>query len=384
MSNRAQDNAIHPFTIAVPESELQDLKTRLARTRWPMKELVSDWSQGVPSDTMHSLLAYWRDDYDWRRCESTLNSYPQFTTGIDGVNIHFLHIRSEHANARPLILTHGWPGSVLEFLKVIRPLTAPENDGADISDAFHLVIPTLPGFGFSEQPAEIGWGVDRIAKAWDTLMKRLGYNEYLAQGGDWGSAVTHALARQKPEGLKAIHTNLPVVLPPPPYDQPSAEEAGMLEALGHYQRWEAGYSTQQSTKPQTIGYALADSPVGQAAWIFEKFMTWTDCDGDPLNVLSYDELLDNIMMYWLTNSGASSARLYWESFDGVFVATEPVPVPCGYSVFPKELYKAPRSWAERCTPRLIHWNELEEGGHFAAFEKPALFVNEIRNCFRNF
>ena len=192
MSNRAQDNAIHPYTIAVPESELQDLKTRLARTRWPMKELVSDWSQGVPSDTMHSLLAYWRDDYDWRRCESTLNSYPQFTTGIDGVNIHFLHIRSEHANARPLILTHGWPGSVLEFLKVIRPLTAPENDGADISDAFHLVIPTLPGFGFSEQPAEIGWGVDRIAKAWDTLMKRLGYNEYLAQGGDWGSAVTHA------------------------------------------------------------------------------------------------------------------------------------------------------------------------------------------------
>jgi pimeloyl-ACP methyl ester carboxylesterase len=382
MQNEPQTAAVTPFQIAVPEEEIRDLHARLDRIRWPEKETVSDWSQGVPLAEMRKLVDYWRRDYDWRRCEAALNRHPQFKTVLDGLEIHFLHIRSSNENALPLILTHGWPGSILEFQKVIGPLSEPQNFGGDATDAFHLVIPALPGYGFSDKPTGTGWGLDRIASNWDALMKRLGYNEYVAQGGDWGAAVTHALARLHPAGLKAIHTNLPVVMPLPPYENLSAEEAAMLTAMGHYQRWEAGYSTQQMSRPQTLGYGLADSPVGQAAWIFEKFKTWTDCDGDPLNVLTYDELLDNIMMYWLPNCGASSGRMYWESFEGAFVVTQSVPLPCGYSVFPKEIYKAPRSWAERCTPHLIHWNELDRGGHFAAFEQPEIFVSEIRTCFR--
>jgi len=374
--------AVTPFRINIAEEELHDLYMRLDNTRWPNAETVTDWSQGVPLAEMKKLVDYWRHHYDWRRCEARLNSLPQFTTELDGLDIYFLHIRSSNEQALPLILTHGWPGSVLEFLKVIGPLTEPQNFGGGAKDAFHLVIPALPGYGFSSKPTGTGWNLSKIASNWNTLMGRLGYTEYVAQGGDWGSAVTHTLARQTPAGLKAIHTNLPVVMPPPPYENLNADETEMLQAMGHYQRWEAGYSVQQMTRPQTLGYSLADSPVGQAAWIFEKFLSWTDCQGNPLNIFTYDELLDNIMLYWLNNSGASSAQLYWESFEGAFVANDIVPVPCGYSVFPKEIYKAPRSWAERFTPHLIHWNELDRGGHFAAFEQPELFVKEIRDSFR--
>ncbi|EQB10790.1 MULTISPECIES: epoxide hydrolase family protein [Sphingobium] len=382
MTNEAHDAQIMPFKISIPEDEIRDLHERLDRIRWPEPETVADWSQGVPIADMRALVDYWRHHYDWRRCEKTFNALPQFKTTLDGLDIYFLHIRSSNADALPLILTHGWPGSVLEFLKTIGPLSEPQDFGGDAADAFHLVIPALPGYGFSDKPTGTGWGLERIASNWHLLMQRLGYHEYVAQGGDWGSAVTHTLARQKPDGLKAIHTNLPVVMPPPPYENLNAEEAAMLAAMGHYQRWESGYSTQQMSRPQTLGYGLADSPVGQAAWIFEKLQSWADCAGNPLNIFSYDEILDSIMMYWLPNCGASSARLYWESFDGAFVVNEPVAVPCGYSVFPKEIYKAPRSWAERCTPQLIHWNELEKGGHFAAFEQPELFVEEVRICFR--
>jgi pimeloyl-ACP methyl ester carboxylesterase len=382
MQNPSTSAAVIPFKIAVAERDIQNLHSRLDNVRWPEKETVGDWSQGVPLLEMQKLVAHWRHSYDWRRCESRLNSLPQFRTELEGLGIHFLHVRSSHEDALPLILTHGWPGSILEFLKVIGPLTEPQDFGGDGGDAFHLVIPALPGYGFSDKPAGAGWGLDRIAANWDRLMKRLGYRDYVAQGGDWGAAVTHTLAQQKPAGLKAIHTNLPVVMPPPPYENLSPSEAAMLQDMAHYQRWEAGYSAEQMSRPQTVGYALADSPVGQAAWIFEKFRAWTDCQGNPLNILDYDELLDHIMMYWLPNSGASSARLYWESFDGAFVVNAPVPVPCGYSVFPKEIYRAPRSWAERCTPQLIHWNELDSGGHFAALEQPELFVHELRTCFR--
>lgn len=382
MHDELDTASVTPFRINVSDEDIGDLLARLDRTRWPEQETVSDWSQGVPLAEMRKLADYWRHEYDWRRCEAELNSHPQFRTTLDGLGIHFLHIRSSNENALPLILTHGWPGSVLEFRKVVAALSEPQDFGGDAADAFHLVIPALPGYGFSDKPAATGWGLERVAANWDMLMKRLGYREYVAQGGDWGSAVTHTLARQKPEGLKAIHTNLPVIMPPPPYDNLTPDEATMLEAMGRYQRWEAGYSAQQMSRPQTLGYGLADSPVGQAAWIFEKFMAWTDCGGNPLNIFSYDELIDHIMMYWLPNCGASSARLYWESFEGAFVVTEPVPVPCGYSVFPKEIYRAPRSWAERCTPHLIHWNELGKGGHFAAAEQPALFIDELRTCFR--
>ena len=382
MTGDPRSGEIVPFNISVTEDQIRDLHDRLDRVRWPDKETVHDWSQGVPLETMRALADYWRHDYDWRRCEARLNALPQFKTTLDGLGVYFLHVRSSNPNALPMLLTHGWPGSVLEFLKVIERLTEPQTFGGDANDAFHLVIPALPGYGFSDKPTQTGWGLTRIAANWHALMQRLGYDEYVAQGGDWGSAVTHTLARQKPKGLKAIHTNLPVVMPPPPYDNLTPDEAAMLGAMAHYQRFEGGYSAQQMSRPQTLGYGLADSPVGQAAWIFEKLQSWTDSDGSPLNIFSYDEILDSIMMYWLPNCGASSARLYWESFEGAFVVTEPVPVPCGYSVFPKEIYKAPRSWAERCTPQLIHWNELPKGGHFAALEQPELFASEVTACFR--
>ncbi|HEX5806164.1 MAG TPA: epoxide hydrolase [Macromonas sp.] len=378
---RPLKDEVRPFKINIPEADMADLHRRLDSVRWPEQETVSDWSQGVPLSEMRKLVAYWRHQYDWRRCEAHLNSFPQFVTELDGLDIHFLHIRSSNPNALPLVMTHGWPGSIIEFMKVIGPLTEPQNHGGKAEDAFHLVLPTLPGFGFSGKPAATGWKLDKIAANWHTLMQRLGYTHYVAQGGDWGSAVTHALGRLHPTGLKAIHTNLPVVMPAPPYDNLNAEEGAMLQAMAEYQQAEAAYAIQQMTKPQTLGYGLADSPVGQAAWIFEKFLAWTDCQGHPLNIFSYDELLDNIMLYWLPNASASSARMYWESFAGGFMA-QPVPVPCGYSIFPKEIYQAPRSWAEKCTPQLIHWNVLDHGGHFAAMEQPALFVKELRDCFR--
>ncbi len=374
--------AIKPFSIHVADSDLQDLDQRLALARFPEKETPHDWSQGVPLEYMREVVDYWRDDYDWRRAESRINAFDQFTAEIDGLDIHFLHVRSEEPNALPLVLTHGWPGSIVEFLKVIEPLTNPAAHGGDSGDAFHVVCPALPGYGFSSKPAGTGWGVEKIASTWAVLMERLGYDRYVAQGGDWGSAVTTALGVADPKHCAAIHLNMVSAFPDPDtMDNLTELEQGAIAALKHYQDWDSGYSKQQSTRPQTLGYALVDSPVGQAAWILEKFWAWTDCDGHPENVLSRDEMLDNIMLYWLTGSGASSARLYWESF-GSFGATKEITTPTGCSIFPKEIARCSRRWAEKRYTNIIHWNELDKGGHFAAFEQPELFVGEVRNCFR--
>ncbi|WP_029888730.1 epoxide hydrolase family protein [Polycyclovorans algicola] len=372
---------INPFRVEVPQAELDDLKQRLARTRWPERETVKDWSQGVPLASAQALVKYWSEQYDWRRCEAALNRYEQWTTEIDGVSIHFLHVRSKHENAQPMLLTHGWPGAVLEFMSVIEPMTDPTAHGGTAEDAFHLVIPALPGFGFSGKPTEHGWSVQKIAQAWTELMARLGYTQYVAQGGDWGAAVTTALGAMQPAGLRSIHVNFPLVMPQDPGTDLSPAEVGMLTSMQEYVEWDSGYSHQQSTKPQTLGYGLADSPVGQAMWIFEKFHRWTDNDGDPLSALSYDQMLDIITLYWLTNSAASSGRLYWESYKAGFFAV-PLALPVGCSIFPKELYRAPRSFAERCMSQIVYWGEVDKGGHFAALEQPALFVNEVRNWAR--
>ena len=363
---------IRPFRIAVPDSDLADLRDRLRRTRWPEPQTVADWSQGIPLDYTRELAAYWADGYDWRQREAALNRFDQFVTEIDGLDIHFIHQRSADAGALPLVITHGWPGSVVEFTKVIEPLT--EN--------FHVVCPTLPGYGFSGKPAATGWTVARIAAAWDTLMSRLGYQRYGAQGGDWGAAVTTQIGRDASAGGRgcvAIHTNMPIALPAGPLDNPTPDEQEALAAAAHYQKAEAGYSKQQSTRPQTLGYGLADSPAGQLAWIVEKFYSWSDCDGHPENVFTRDELLDNAMMYWATNSGASSARLYWESFASMTGGGR-VEVPTGVARFPKEILKAPRSWCEH-SYNITHWTDMPRGGHFAAFEQPELFVEDVRAFF---
>ncbi|WP_269620446.1 epoxide hydrolase family protein [Zhongshania sp. BJYM1] len=372
--------SIKPFKVDIPQSQLDDLKARLANTRWPDTETVDDWSQGAPLDAVKSLCEYWQNNYDWRRCEKELNHYPQFTTEIDGLEIHFLHIRSTHENAMPMIMTHGWPGSVLEFMNVIEPLTNPTAHGGSASDAFHLVIPSLPGYGFSGRPAESGWGLERIAKAWISLMARLEYTAFVAQGGDWGSGVTSAIGHIHPAECLAIHVNMALA-------QPSAEDMASLterdqKALADIQYYfdsDSGYAMIQKSRPQSLGYGLADSPAGQAAWIYEKFHRWTDNNGRPEDALTVDQMLDDISIYWLTNSGASSARLYWESFDSIFAT--PMTIPCGISIFPKELFRPVRKWAEQIYQNLIHWNELEKGGHFAAFEQPEIFVNEVRACF---
>lgn len=369
--------SVTPFRLEVPQSDIEDLQQRLRRTRWPDRETADAWEQGVPLAKARELVEYWLHRYDWRRCEAALNRLPQFTTEIEGLRFHFIHLRSPHAGARPLLMTHGWPGSVLEFMRVMAPLTDPTRFGGRQEDAFHLVLPTLPGFGFSDKPAQPGWGVNKIASAWAALMNRLGYERYLAQGGDWGSVVTTMLGVQKPAGLKGIHLNLPLVLPRDPGSELSAAEKAMLEQVHYYAEWDSGYSHQQSTRPQTLGYALADSPVGQAMWIYEKFHRWTDADGEPAAVFGYDALLDIISSYWFSNSAASSARIYWESYKNVFFAQQ-LDLPVGCSIFPKELYRAPRSWAQRCMSKLVYWNELDKGGHFAAFEQPELFVQELR------
>ncbi len=373
-------DAITTFQLAIPDSDLDDLRDRLRRTRWPERETVDGWGQGVPLAAAQALCDYWRDDYDWRRCETALNAAGQYRTEIDGCGIHFLHVRSPNPDALPLILTHGWPGSVIEFLEVIGPLTDPVAHGGDAADAFHVVVPSLPGYGFSDRPAT-RWPVQRIAAAWIVLMKRLGYDRFVAQGGDWGSAVTTAIALSGDPSVAAIHLNM-VVAQPSPEDMATLTDAEKA-ALADFERYRTegnGYATQQSTRPQTIGYALVDSPAGQAAWIYEKFREWTDCDGTPENALTRDAMLDNIMLYWLTGTAASSARLYYESFRAF--PADPVSIPVGCSVFPKEIFRASRRWAERKYPRLIHWNELERGGHFAAFEQPEVFVEEVRTCFR--
>jgi pimeloyl-ACP methyl ester carboxylesterase len=373
---------IREFKIEISESDLDDLHLRLKLTRFPEKETPNDWSQGTPLAYMQELRDYWLNDYNWSEREALLNHWPGYITNIQDVDIHFLHIRSKHENASPLILTHGWPGSIVEFQKVIAPLTDPESHGGSAKDAFHVVCPSLPGFGFSGKPTTPGWNIEKIAGAWNALMLRLGYDQYFAQGGDWGSIVTTMIGAQNLGNCVAMHINMPIVGPDPDtMDDLSELEKSALAGLKFYQDHDSGYSKQQGTRPQTLGYGLADSPMGQAGWIIEKFYQWMDCDGHPENIVSRDELIDNIMMYWATNSGASSARIYWESFRKG-MNQDPISIPTGCSIFPKEIFKTSERWAKKRFLNLIHFDVLEKGGHFAAFEQPEVFVDQVRACFR--
>ena len=372
---------IFPFRIQVSDAVLADLRARLRNTRWPEAELVADWSQGAPLGWIQDICRYWAEDYDWRTREHRLNRFDQYITEIDGLDIHFIHVRSPHPQAMPLLITHGWPGSVVEFHKVIAPLTDPTAHGGHAADAFHVVCPSLPGFGFSGKPKATGWGLDRIAQAWASLMDRLGYARYGAQGGDWGSAVTSSLGAQDPTHCAGIHITLAMGSKPQVVGEPSPEEARALAGIKHYADWDSGYSKQQATRPQTLGYGLTDSPAGQAAWILEKFWAWTDCDGHPENILGRDELLDNLMLYWVTASATSSARLYWESFGGRRTNRQ-VTIPTGVAVFPREIIAPVRSWMSKDFSDLRHWTEMPKGGHFAAFEQPELFVADVRTFFR--
>jgi pimeloyl-ACP methyl ester carboxylesterase len=367
----------------VPQAALQDLKQRLRGTRWPDKEPVTGWSQGVPLAKARALVEYWSSRYDWRRAEDALNAWPQFRTEIDGLGVHFIHVRSKHGSALPLVLTHGWPGSVFEFLQVISALVDPTSNGGQAEDAFHVVIPSLPGFGFSDKPTESGWRLPRIANAWAQLMKRLGYSRYVAQGGDWGAGVSSWMAKQQPPGLLAIHLNLPILFPPPPPPPGgyTAEEQAALTQLQRYSTDVSGYASIQGTRPQTLGYGLADSPVGQAMWIYEKFQGWTDNKGDPEEAISVDHMLDDITFYWLTNTAASSARLYYESFGKDF-SRMPLELPVAVSIFKGDMFTPPKVWGERTYSKLFYWNDVPKGGHFAALEQPELFVTELRKAFR--
>src|SRR5260221_2411679 len=374
---------LSPFTVHVPQAALDDLKRRLAAVRWPDKGSATDWSEGVPLAKAQALTQYWRTRYDWRRLENTLNGLPQFRTQIDGLGIHFIHVRSKHDNALPIILTHGWPGSVVEFLQVIGPLVDPTSHGGKAEDAFHVVIPSLPGFGFSDKPTQSGWRLPRIANAWAELMKRLGYSRYVAQGGDWGAGVSSWMAKQQPSGLIAVHLNLPIRFPPPPPPPGgyTAEEQAALAQLESYSTDASGYASIQGTRPQTLGYGLADSPVGQAMWIYEKFQGWTDNKGDPEEAISLDRMLDDITLYWLTNTAASSARIYYESFRKDFVRM-PLELPIAVSIFKGDMFTPAKVWGERTYSKLFYWNEVPRGGHFAALEQPQLFVSELRKAFR--
>jgi pimeloyl-ACP methyl ester carboxylesterase len=376
------------FRIEVAEAELEDLRARLRRTRWPERETVEDWSQGVPLAYLKELCGYWADGYDWRATERRLNELPQFRTVIDGIGIHFLEVRSPHADALPLVITHGWPGSIIEFLKVLGPLTDPTAHGGAAADAFHVVCPSLPGYGFSDKPARPGWGVERIASAWAVLMARLGYERYGAQGSDWGTSISASIGQQDPGHVAGIQLTPPLAPPDPAtIDDLTQRERAALASLEHSTEWDSGYSREHATRPQTIGYALVDSPAALCAWIIEKFWAWTDCDGRVENVLTRDELLDNLMLYWLPGTGASSARLYWESSRLVNEwisgpTNDTVTVPTGCSIFPKELQRPSRRWAEKRFLDIRYWGEPERGGHFAAFEQPELFVDELRAFFR--
>ena len=368
---------IRPFTVAIPDSDINDLKQRLAHTRWPNRETVTDWSQGVRLDNATSLITYWEQEYDWRRFEAELNRFPQFLTEIDGLEIHFIHVKSENPNAMPLILTHGWPGSIVEFLKLIGPLTDPVAYGGEAEDSFDVVIPSLPGFGFSGKPTETGWDVIRIATAWAQLMKRLGYEKWAAQGGDWGSVVTTALGAIRPEGLLGIHLNSPYAFPARIPDTLTTEEQHAVDTLALYTGDMGGANHLQATKPETIGFALADSPAGQAAWIYDKFQSKTDNNGLAEDALSTDEILDAISLYWFTNSAASSARIYWENKSGTMAGPK-LTLPVAVTVFPRDIPLLPRSWIEAAYSDLIHYSEADRGGHFAAFEQPDIMINEIR------
>jgi epoxide hydrolase len=370
---------VEPYPIAVDEAALDDLRERLRRTRWPDDEPVGDWSQGIPAAYVRELCDTWRDEYDWRRVEAELNGLGSSRTTLDGLNVHLLHARSPHDGALPLLLTHGWPGSLVEFLDVLPLLTDPE----DPADAFHVVAPSLPGYGFSAAPREPGWGVDRIARAWAELMARLGYDRYGAQGGDWGAMVTTRLGQVDVEHLVGIHLNMVVVGREAiaAGGTPTGQEQRALERFADHRRDGIGYSTQQATRPQTLGYALADSPAGQLAWIVEKFHAWTDHDGHPEDVVRRERLLDNVMMYWLPNAATSSARLYWESFRDRSLGG-PVDVPAGVAMFPKEIFPASERWVAHRFRDLRRFTELERGGHFAALEQPAAFADDVRAFFR--
>jgi pimeloyl-ACP methyl ester carboxylesterase len=384
---------IRPFQVEIPEEELAELRRRIKATRWPSKELVADRSQGVQLATLQELARYWTTEYDWRKCEARLNALPQFTTQIDGVDIHFIHVKSPHADALPLLMTHGWPGSVIELLEVIGPLTDPTAHGGRAEDAFHLVLPSLPGYGFSGEPTEVGWDLGRTAQAWAELMGRLGYTRYVAQGGDLGAIVSDVMGRQAPEGLVGIHMTLLVTTlgapTPPPGD--TEEERAALDAINTFTTSGFGYFLEQSTRPQTIGYALLDSPVALAAWLADHDtdsyykISRAFLDDEPSGNLTRDNILDNITLYWLTGTGASAARWYWELGRAQALAAGQAPpevsLPVGFTTFPGEIFRAPRSWVESSYPNLTYFNEVDKGGHFAAWEEPELFAAELRAAF---
>jgi pimeloyl-ACP methyl ester carboxylesterase len=395
-SNASDDDAIRPFRIQVTDEAITDLRRRIAATRWPPKETVNDRSQGARLAKVQSLVRYWGTDYSWRKVEAQLNALPQFMTTIDGLDIHFIHVRSRQPNALPLIITHGWPGSVLELVKVIGPLTDPAAHRGRPEDAFDLVLPSMPGYGFSGKPAETGWGPERMGRAWAELMRRLGYKHYVAQGGDWGSVVSDVMARQAPPGLLGIHLNMPATVPaeiaralkcgdPPPAGLSNKERDAYQSLTNLYDKG-SGYAGMMVTRPQTIGYSLEDSPAGLAAWIYDKFADWTYSDGEPERALTRDEMLDDISLYWLTETATSSARLYWENNNNNFNAdaqkTADIALPVAVTVFPGEIYRAPKSWAERAYRKLVYFNEVDKGGHFAAWEQPELFSSELRAAFR--
>jgi len=387
--------AVRPFRLDVPEEDLDDLRRRIAATRWPTKELVEDRSQGVQLATLQALARYWQTDYDWRKVEEKLNALPQFKTEIDGVDIHFIHVRSQHEDALPLIMTHGWPGSVIELLETIGPLTDPTAHGGQAEDAFHIVLPSLPGYGFSGEPTDLGWNAGRVAGAWAELMDRLGYTRYVAQGGDVGAAVTDAMGRQAPEGLVGIHMNLLVTVLAGPQPEESEEERAAADQLATFRESGFGYFLEMATRPQTIGYALLDSPVAMAAWLLDHDtdsyykISGAFVDGEPACNLTREHILDNITLYWLTGTGASAARSYWEDGQALAQARASgqapaeVSLPVGFTTFPGEIWRTPRSWVENSYPNLTYFNEVDKGGHFAAWEEPQLFSSEMREAFRS-
>jgi pimeloyl-ACP methyl ester carboxylesterase len=389
--------AIRKFRVHVPEAVLVDLRRRVKATRWPDRETVADQSQGVRLDKIQPLVRYWGASYDWRKVEASLNALPQFMTEIDGLDIHFIHVRSRHPNAMPLIITHGWPGSVMEMLKVIDPLTNPTAHGGSAEDAFDVVLPSMPGYGFSGKPKGPGWGAERMGKAWDVLMKRLGYTRYVSQGGDWGSVVADAMARQAPQGLLGIHVNMPATVPAdvanalskgePAPGGLSDEEKAAFDSLNHLYQKGGGYAALMVTRPQTLGYALEDSPAGLAAFFYDKFTEWSDSGGDADKAFTRDQMLDDITLYWVTKTATSSAQLYWENnnnnFNAVEQKTADIAIPVAVTVFPGEIYRAPRSWTERSYRNLVYFNKVDKGGHFAAWEQPELFSAEMRAAFRS-
>ena len=375
-------SGISPFKIKVADEEIDDLKARLKNARWPEQATLSGWEQGVPLDYAVYLMDYWRKDYNWRECESYLNGLPHFSTVIDNQEIAFIHVKSKHEEAKPLILTHGWPGSVIEFVNVIEPLVNPVENGGSEKNAFHLVLPSIPGFGFAEKPSVNGWGIEKVASAWTELMRRLGYDSYYAQGGDWGSAITTQIGISQSHVCKGMHLNMALVHPSEGAKENITDfEKEALRGVDYYMQSDSGYSKIQSTKPQTIGYGLVDSPVAQATWIIDKFWRWTDCRGNLDNAVTRKHLFDNISFYWFSKAGASSARIYWESFNKVLTSNEEVLIPTGISVFPKEIFRASERWCRERYKNLVYYNQLTEGGHFAALEKPEEFVKEIRKAF---